>query len=110
MKNAKIILTAIALFAVVGGALAFKAQKFTPLPVFTRIGPIITSTTINGIVYTTTIPLCTTTDLWFSVDGDLLPVFSTTTAVLTGKSPIGLTTTWQELVCTPTTTLVTLFI
>ncbi|SEW03928.1 hypothetical protein SAMN05428988_1489 [Chitinophaga sp. YR573] len=110
MKNAKIILTAIALFAVVGGALAFKAQRFTPLQAFTRIGPIITSTTINGVVYTTTVPLCTTTALWFSLEGDLFPAFTTTTEVLTGKSPIGLTTTWQELVCTPTTTIVTLLI
>ncbi|SEW03938.1 hypothetical protein SAMN05428988_1490 [Chitinophaga sp. YR573] len=106
MKNAKIILTAIALFALVGGALAFKAQKFTPLPAFTKIGPVVTSTIINGVLYTTTVPLCTTTSLWFSVEGDLFAVFSTTTEILTGKTPHGITTTWEELVCTPTTTLV----
>jgi len=34
MKRAKILLSAIAILAVVGGALAFKAQRFTPGPVF----------------------------------------------------------------------------
>ncbi|SEW03966.1 hypothetical protein SAMN05428988_1493 [Chitinophaga sp. YR573] len=111
MKNAKIILTAIAVFAVVGGILAFKVQRFSPFQAFTSVGSIITSTTINGVVYTTIVPLCTTTALWFTYDGGFLSVVSSTTIkVLTGKSPIGLTTTWQELACTPTTTLVSLLL
>lgn len=35
MKKAKIFLSAIVVFAVVGGALAFKAQKFSAFKVFT---------------------------------------------------------------------------
>ena len=59
MKKAKIMLTAIAVFAVVGGAMAFKAMKFNQDAVYTttaapasgvtcNLGPILTSTTTSS--------------------------------------------------------------
>jgi hypothetical protein len=37
MKKVKIMLTAVAVFAVVGGALAFKAAKFTQIALYTKV-------------------------------------------------------------------------
>jgi prolipoprotein diacylglyceryltransferase len=37
MKKIKIMLTAVAVFAVVGGALAFKAEKFVTLYLYTKL-------------------------------------------------------------------------
>jgi hypothetical protein len=70
MKKAKIILTAIAVFAVVGGALAFKTSRFTELPLWTLNGSTTTTTTtaVGGPTYTALVPFCTTT-----------PFFGTTT-------------------------------
>lgn len=48
MKRARIVLSALALFAVVGGAVAFKAAKFNGQPAFTFTKEY----TTNGIVYT----------------------------------------------------------
>jgi hypothetical protein len=63
MKKAKIILTCVAILAVVGGALAFRANRL-PSNVFTLLaGSKATSITVGGIVYTTTIPNCTLTAL-----------------------------------------------
>ncbi|MBW8685571.1 DUF6520 family protein [Chitinophaga rhizophila] len=46
MKKAKIVLSAVALFAVVGGAFAFKASRGTGSHFAAT-----TTTTINGVVY-----------------------------------------------------------
>lgn len=54
MKKAKIVLSAVALFAVVGGALAFKADRFDPRNVWTAY------TTVNGTPYCSLAPFVTT--------------------------------------------------
>ncbi|PWV48100.1 hypothetical protein [Chitinophaga sp. S165] len=69
MKKAKVILTAIGILAIVGGALAFKA-RFTGSPVYVYKNiPLTTySVTVEGRVYTlTTTRLCTSTiGTWFA--------------------------------------------
>jgi hypothetical protein len=58
MKKANIFLIAIAVLAVVGGALAFKAKR-TPFLAYTIIGQTTTSFIINNCTYRTVIPYCT---------------------------------------------------
>lgn len=67
MRKAKLILSAIAIFAVVGGALAFKA-RFLPSNVFTR-----TTTTLNGPLVCIPTAFATTT----TTQGTLANVYTT---------------------------------
>jgi len=59
MKKAKIMLTAIGVFAVLGGAFALKAPKFSQLFVYQRVSP--TSCPLVGAFNSTTAPGITTT-------------------------------------------------
>ena len=84
MKKAKIILSCVAILAVVAGALAFRASRL-PANIYTLLdGNKVTSITIGNIVYTTTIPNCTLkTPLRVSTDvGTPVAVSSTTTNAL----------------------------
>jgi len=78
MKKAKIILTAIAVFAIMGGALAYKVATFNPFQLWTISGTTIAGylTTINGdqFVYTATVPRCTIIGRFADPDG---PFFNT---------------------------------
>lgn len=83
MNKAKIILSALALFAVVGGALAFKANNFRPSQLFWY-------TTVNNVSYCTTSPYNST-----------IGIESTTTSVLFSTSS---TSTYTTAVGGPTFT------
>lgn len=61
MKKAKIVLSAVALFAVVGGALAFKANRYQPANVYRTYS----LTTINNVPTA----YCTLTDLRTTATG-----------------------------------------
>jgi uncharacterized membrane protein YeiH len=56
MKRAKIILTALVLFGIAGGTLAFKAKKFTLNPVYVSTETIFTTVGGGLIFYATTDP------------------------------------------------------
>ena len=80
MKKAKIILTSVAILAVIGGALAFKATRFNPPTLWTLLaGSKVTSTTTNGIVYSTTVPNCVLTDIATTTTGPLVVATTTST-------------------------------
>ena len=68
MKKAKIVLSAVALFAVVGGAFAFKAARFQPANVYTTYS----TTTIGGVPTA----YCTLTDLRTTNAGVLTSVYT----------------------------------
>jgi len=91
MKKARIILTAIAMLAIVGGALAYKA-KFNGRFVYTiLVGNTTVTETIDGKTYTAAVTqLCTTTNKWFTNNGVLTTV-STNGAALIGTAPGGFT-------------------
>jgi hypothetical protein len=76
MKKAKVILTAIAVFAVIGGALAFKTSRFNEFQLWTLNGATTVSvTTIVGglpLTYTATVPNCVITNRYATDDS---PVF-----------------------------------
>ena len=55
MKKAKLILSALVLFAVIGGALAFKAKR-TGIPLFYTVSTFYT--TLGGTVFAATDPIC----------------------------------------------------
>ncbi|ACU57635.1 hypothetical protein [Chitinophaga pinensis] len=80
MKKAKIVLSAVALFAVVGGAFAFAASKFTAPVYFARTG----TTTINGISY----PLCPAALNARLTNSGALSTFYTTKTTVQGVSNI----------------------
>jgi len=81
MKKAKIILGAVAFFAVVGGALAFKTSRLVPADVWTLLpGNKISSITVGSLVYSTTIPNCTLLPYYSTNVGTLTTVSSTTTS------------------------------
>jgi hypothetical protein len=107
MKKAKIILTMIAVLAVVGGALAFKAKRNTRL-LYIPAGETITTSVIAGFVYTTSVPFCVVDPQFFSTNvGPLNNTFYTTVQTVTGFAPNGHTRTWLEVVCTPILTALT---
>ncbi|PWV55504.1 hypothetical protein [Chitinophaga sp. S165] len=64
MNKARIVLSAVALFALIGGAFAFKAMR-NGNPVFTTTLAYAT----NGTIYTATSPICTTTNQFFTIAG-----------------------------------------
>jgi hypothetical protein len=116
MKKAKIILTAIAVFAIIGGALAFKASRYTEVQLWTINGVttvdtiIIITTTV--IIYTATVPKCTTTNRWGTDDGDVLAIVRLSSpGFVKGTAVGGTATTLIPYVACPTTrTFVTLII
>lgn len=89
MKKAKIILTAIAVFAVIGGTLAFKTKRFNEFQLWTIYATVTTSftttTTVGGptLTYTATIPTCSTVPFFLDPDGVILvkPRFTTLLSV-----------------------------
>jgi hypothetical protein len=103
MKKAKIILTAITVLAVVGGALAFKAKR-TPFPAFIVTGQTITSFIRNGLIYRTVVPLCTTSKFIDPDGSPLVTTFIDLVGAITGYTTVNgvpLSATSFELVCTP---------
>ena len=98
MKKAKIILTAIAVLAIVGGALAFKANR-GPNPARVYVSTKLTSSIIGGFTYTTVVNSCVPDQLVFLGPGNLDNTYITLQATLTGFSA-GNARTWRELVCT----------
>jgi hypothetical protein len=74
MKKAKIILSAIAVFAVIGGALAFKTSRFSETQLWTVTGVTVTSTTtaVGGPTYSATIPYCKTVNFFTTDDSPLI--------------------------------------
>jgi hypothetical protein len=76
MKKAKIILSAVAVFAVIGGAFAVKATRFVPQPYFTSYQ---TTTTVNGPLVTRCAP-SPTLSITADLAAPLSTVYSTTLA------------------------------
>ncbi|PWV48099.1 hypothetical protein [Chitinophaga sp. S165] len=80
MKKAKVILTAIGILTIVGGALAFKARfGGSPVYMYKNIPLTTYSVTVDGRVYTlTTTRLCTSTIPFFarSPNGPLTTTFT----------------------------------
>jgi hypothetical protein len=76
MKKAKIILIAIAIFAIVGGTLALKTVRFNENQLWTVTGitTISSTCTIGGLICTATIPACTRINLYATDDS---PIFIT---------------------------------
>jgi hypothetical protein len=112
MKKARIILTAIAVLAVVGGALAFKAKR-GPFPAFTVTGNTITSFIVNGNTYRTVVPLCSFTGVFIDPNGLVTTIITMTDLFkpITGYSTVlgvPVSATSLEFVCTPTLTATTL--
>lgn len=95
MEKAKIILTAIAVFAVVGGALAFKTVNFNAFPLWTISGiyTVYGTTTVGGPVYTATVPYCKQIPLYATSFGPvLLNVFESAPALVIATATNGATT------------------
>lgn len=69
MTKAKFILTVIAVFAIIGGTLAFKTARFNEFPLYTIVGFKTTSQTIAGCTYTALVPYCTTVSFFLDPDG-----------------------------------------
>ncbi len=110
MKKGRIILALVALLAIAGGALAFKAMRFTNDQVF--YPTTIIYVTIGGVTYYTTGNLCTTGDLWISDVGTPAVVWHLLTMPTTTRTlkqwPSGpLTTTLQFYPCVQINTKVT---
>lgn len=85
MKRVKIMLTAVTVLAVVGGALAFKAQKFTPSAVYCKPSSTCNFANfqrdlISGAV-TTTQP-CGTNIKYYSEPNCVTQITPTTTSTL----------------------------
>jgi hypothetical protein len=79
MKKAKIVLTCVAILAVVGGALAFKAMRL-PANIYSLLaGNKVASITVGTVVYTTTIPNCTLTTYHTVAEGGVERNLSSTT-------------------------------
>jgi hypothetical protein len=114
MNKARITLTAIAFLALLGGAFAFKAARFTGVPSWTTT--ISVSTLVNGRIYATIAAgLCTTTG-FFITGNPALPLINTlrttpllppTTVVGTATDGSGFTTSILTYPCTTTLTRVT---
>lgn len=76
MKQAKMLLSGIALFAVVGGAFAFKAHKFSSVAIWTASSPNACARVTN----LTTTNVVTTKTAYFTLAG---PATGTTTCTTT---------------------------
>jgi len=120
MKKAKIILTSLALLAIVGGALAFKANRALQsniwyIPTVAGVPQTtITTTLFNGQIYSTTIINCTKTALASTNIGPLVntSTYTTnplTTTVFTRQVSPGVTASFTTTYhfCTPVVTRVT---
>jgi len=110
MKKGRIILALVVLFSIAGGALAFKAKKFTTDRVFYTTT--IVYVTIGNVTYYTTGNLCTAGDLWISDVGTPATVWHLLTNPTTTRTlkqwPSGpLTTTLQFYPCVQIATKVT---
>jgi hypothetical protein len=83
MKKEKKILACIAILAIIGGALAFRASRMPP-NVYTLLpgSKVFRITLPSNIICTTTIPNCTLTNLATTAFGPLVIVSSTTTSPL----------------------------
>lgn len=114
MNKARITLTAIAFLALLGGAFAFKAARFTGVRGWTTTISI--STVVNGRTYATIAAgMCTTTS-FFITGNPALPLINTlkttvtlppTTVLGTATDGSGLTTSILTFPCTTTLTRVT---
>jgi len=79
MEKAKILLTCVIILGIIGGALAFRANRL-PSNVYTLLpGNKVVSYTIGNVIYTTTVPNCTRTDLVSCAFSIVTSVSSTTT-------------------------------
>jgi len=88
MKKAKIVLSLIALLAIVGGTLAFKAARFTSTPAWTYTDEVATF----GTTYGTAVPFC----------------YTETTVFISQNLPGSITTTLSSTAGFPATARVTL--
>jgi hypothetical protein len=113
MNKARITLSAIAIMALVGGAFAFKAARFTGTPAWTTTNSI--TTIVNGRTYATIAQGLCTTSLYIT-NNPLLPPVQTlkttatlppTTVVATATDGSGFTTAITTFPCTTTVTRVT---
>jgi hypothetical protein len=114
MNKARITLTAITFVALLGGAFAFKAARFTGVPSWTTT--ISVSTLVNGRTYATIAAgMCTTTS-FFITSNPALPIITTlrttpslppTTVLGTATDGSGFTTAITTFPCTTTLTRVT---
>lgn len=112
MKKAKIILASLAVFAVVGGAFAFRASRFQAPSVYSLLaGSRVTTTIVGSQTYTTTIPNCTLLNLATTNVGTPTNIYSTTstspavTTVFTRAGGQQFVTTYPF--CTPTNVITT---
>jgi hypothetical protein len=106
MQKGRIILIMIIVFAIASGMLAFKVEKFNITPVYTPIG---TSTYISG-TFSRTVLVCTTTTPFFTNEGLLSTVYSTTiSGVITKTIPGGPSVTVTFLGCHRIRAIVTMF-
>lgn len=115
MKKAKVILASLAILAVIGGALAFKASRLPAKQLYILldeavVGPQWSSyTNAQGLVFSTTIPPCTLTNVFTTTQGTPVITSTSTSAALVrtfftraGSSPIQTTYHYctQKLVAT----------
>lgn len=101
MKKAKIVLTVLALIAVVGGAVAFKASKYNISP-YATTRYALTTVTINGVVFPNITGYCPTVLVTNAATAPLVQVFSATATATTTSG----TSTFTYPVC-PTATFLT---
>lgn len=88
MKKARIILSTLAILAVVGGAFAFKAAKFNGFAAYT----LTTAYTTNGIVYTASVPVyLPITPARFITNVGVNPTTVYSTTATTTTAPVTLT-------------------
>ena len=87
MKKAKLILSTLVLFALIGGALAFKAKR-TPFPLFYTVPTFYV--TINGTVFAATDPICVT-GKWITQSGQIGTGYWTCELTITYITEIGST-------------------
>lgn len=101
MKKAKLVIAIVALFAIIGGTLAFKTVKFNGRPLFTTT----TLTIIGGTTYQTQVgrpPFCTFAGIFATAVG--LPVMNPMTCtILTGdpSSTTLINTTFNQTLAIP---------
>lgn len=98
MKKARIIFACIALLAVVGGALAFKAMTTQGVAYTFTGGTTWTSTTVGTKIYSTTVPICATLSL------GVLPAYRTNDVFAIPATNV-YSTTLANTVFTTTTTV-----
>ena len=106
MKKAKIILTAITVLAIVGGAVAFKAKR-TGIVLYSTTGVEFLTYTFQGIPYTTTTAGCEPAG-FIGFIGDVAPTFSYGLTTLKPKVQGGAQTiNWVTRACRTTVTVIT---